>query len=96
MNRCEALCAGWRLRLIDSAGLRQTDDAIERAGQDLVRDMCQRVDVVITLAPADAPADDELCAIADIAAARESSRHVTSVETIIKHDKILAFAPFAL
>lgn len=48
--------AGWRLRLIDSAGLRATDDALEAAGQDLVRQARARADIVVYLHPADAGA----------------------------------------
>ena len=32
----ETICHGWRLRLLDSAGLRAGADAIEAAGQALV------------------------------------------------------------
>jgi len=46
--------AGWRLRLIDSAGLRATVDALEAAGQDLVRQARARADLVVYLHPADA------------------------------------------
>ncbi len=46
--------AGWRLRLIDSAGLRATTDVLEAAGQDLVRQARARADVVVYLHPADA------------------------------------------
>lgn len=46
---------GWRLQVIDSAGLRDTDDALERAGQDLVARARQRADVVLWLQPPAAP-----------------------------------------
>ena len=46
-----ALTFGWRLRLIDSAGLRATGDALEQAGQALVGEARQRADVVLRLEP---------------------------------------------
>jgi hypothetical protein len=46
---------GWRLRLVDGAGLRAGGDELERAGMDLVRAMRQRADVVVRLDPAPAP-----------------------------------------
>ena len=53
----EALSGGWRLRLIDSAGERDTDDSIERAGQELARTARSRVDLVLWLdVPGGAPA----------------------------------------
>ncbi len=45
----ETVVAGWRLRLIDSAGERPTDDALEAAGQDLVRQARAGADVVLRL-----------------------------------------------
>jgi tRNA U34 5-carboxymethylaminomethyl modifying GTPase MnmE/TrmE len=42
---------GWRLHLIDSAGLRAGGDALEQAGQALVEQARQRADVVIYLRP---------------------------------------------
>jgi len=52
----EALADGWRLRLVDSAGLREGGDTVERAGQDLVAQLRERADCVVHLSPADAPA----------------------------------------
>jgi tRNA U34 5-carboxymethylaminomethyl modifying GTPase MnmE/TrmE len=51
----EALIAGWRVRLLDSAGLRPSDDALERAGQDLAERARTAADLVLVLAPADRP-----------------------------------------
>ncbi len=48
-----ALVGGWRLRLFDSAGLRATDDPLERAGQDLVAQARGWADVVVRLVPPD-------------------------------------------
>lgn len=53
----ETLARGWRLRLLDSAGLRATEDPIERAGQRLVEAARARADLVLRLlAPGDPPA----------------------------------------
>jgi tRNA U34 5-carboxymethylaminomethyl modifying GTPase MnmE/TrmE len=50
----EALVHGWRLRLLDSAGLRASADDLERAGQELVAHARARADLVIYLrAPGD-------------------------------------------
>ena len=51
----ETLVDGWRLRLLDSAGLRPTDDPLERAGQALVAAARARADLVVSLRP---PGDD--------------------------------------
>jgi tRNA U34 5-carboxymethylaminomethyl modifying GTPase MnmE/TrmE len=51
----EVVFAGWRLRLLDSAGLRDSDDALERAGQDLVAAARARADMVVYLHPVDHP-----------------------------------------
>jgi len=45
----DTLVHGWRLRLIDSAGLRPTSDAIEAAGQALVDVARAEVDLVLFL-----------------------------------------------
>jgi tRNA U34 5-carboxymethylaminomethyl modifying GTPase MnmE/TrmE len=42
---------GWRLHLLDSAGLRATDDALEHAGQELVAKARAWADVVLYLRP---------------------------------------------
>lgn len=47
---------GWRLHLVDSAGLRATTDALEAAGQDLVAQARASADLVLYLHPADANA----------------------------------------
>ena len=51
----ETLIDGWRIRLLDSAGLRVTDDPLEQAGQALVAAARQRADLVLSLRP---PGDD--------------------------------------
>lgn len=47
----EVLHRGWRLRVLDSAGLRQSADAVERAGQALVAEVLAAADAVIELQP---------------------------------------------
>ena len=51
----ETLIDGWRVRLLDSAGLRPTEDPLEQAGQALVAAARQRADLVLSLRP---PGDD--------------------------------------
>ena len=43
---------GWPVRLVDTAGLRETDDAIEGEGVERARELVARADVVIRLTPA--------------------------------------------
>jgi tRNA U34 5-carboxymethylaminomethyl modifying GTPase MnmE/TrmE len=67
----EALVDGWRLRLLDSAGLRAAADDLERAGQELVAHARARADLVIHLrAPGDdsplVPGDLEVLGKADL------------------------------
>src|SRR5690606_40244198 len=50
----EVVHRGWRLILVDSAGLRPSEDPLERAGQDLVAAARARADLVVHLHPADA------------------------------------------
>jgi hypothetical protein len=69
-----ALTRGWRLRLHDTAGLRPTDDALERAGQALGRSLRTRADLVLWLAPGGAdlhpePGDLVVAAKADLGGA---------------------------
>jgi hypothetical protein len=49
----QTLVAGWRLRLLDSAGLRPSDDPLENAGQDLAERARGWSDAVIYLEPPD-------------------------------------------
>ncbi len=48
-----ALVGGWRLRLVDSAGLRPTADPLEQAGQELVVAARRWADLVLYLQPPD-------------------------------------------
>jgi len=59
----QTLVGGWRLLLVDSAGLRPTTDALEAAGQQLVAHARARADLVIHLAQpgtGPGPGDGEL------------------------------------
>ena len=48
---------GWPVRLVDTAGLRETADAIEGEGVSRARDLMKKADIVLNLTPADgAPA----------------------------------------
>ncbi|MEC9347598.1 MAG: tRNA uridine-5-carboxymethylaminomethyl(34) synthesis GTPase MnmE [Pseudomonadota bacterium] len=47
---------GWPLVLLDTAGLRETDDAVEREGTRRALDRATRADLVLELRPADASA----------------------------------------
>ena len=44
---------GWPVRLVDTAGLRETGDAIEGEGVARARDLMKRADIVLNLTPAD-------------------------------------------
>ena len=44
---------GWPVRLVDTAGLRDTDDAIEGEGVARARALIEKADVVLNLTPAD-------------------------------------------
>ena len=46
---------GWPVRLVDTAGLRDTDDAIEGEGVERARALIDKADVVVALSPADQP-----------------------------------------
>ena len=54
----ETTVAGWRLHLLDSAGLRPTADPLERAGQELVVGARARADLVLSLRPPEADVPD--------------------------------------
>ena len=59
---------GLRVTLIDSAGLRSTDDAVEAAGVDLARRSMRIADAVIVVVDGSNPLDDE-----DVGILRETS-----------------------
>ena len=43
---------GWPVRLVDTAGLRETEDAVEGEGVSRARDLMERADIVLNLTPA--------------------------------------------
>ena len=45
--------AGWPVRLVDTAGLRETTDDIEGEGVARARDLMEKADIVLNLTPAD-------------------------------------------
>lgn len=45
---------GWPVRLVDTAGLRETDDAVEGEGVARARALMEKADIVLNLTPADA------------------------------------------
>lgn len=50
---------GLNIRLADTAGIRQTDDAIEAAGLEMGRELMERADLVLLLADGTMPLADE-------------------------------------
>lgn len=60
--------AGWPIRLVDTAGLRETGDAIEGAGVVRARELIEQAEVVIELTPAAAePVKSETASASRIA-----------------------------
>ena len=70
----EVVIHGWRMRIIDSAGLRATDDVIEQAGQSLVAQARERVDVVCWLEPGERPESEAIAADDVIIAGKSDQR----------------------
>jgi len=56
---------GLNIRLADTAGIRQTDDAIEAAGLEMGRELMERADLVLLLADGTAPMSDETMSTAE-------------------------------
>ena len=52
---------GWPVRLVDTAGLRETADAIEGEGVARARDLMGKADIVLNLTPADSS-----CSLSDV------------------------------
>lgn len=52
---------GWPVRLVDTAGLRETADAIEGEGVVRARDLMEQADIVLNLTPADSS-----CSLSDV------------------------------
>ena len=52
---------GWPVRLVDTAGLRETGDAIEGEGVARARDLMKKADIVLNLTPADGDSAGGTC-----------------------------------
>ena len=52
---------GWPVRLVDTAGLRETGDAIEGEGVSRARDLMEKADIVLNLTPADGDSAGGTC-----------------------------------
>ena len=62
------LCGGVLLRLTDTAGIRETDDAVERLGVERSRSAAQRAELVLVVADGSAPLAPENEAVFALAA----------------------------
>lgn len=51
---------GLTIRLTDTAGIRETDDAIEAAGLEMGRELMEQADLILFIADASAPVDEEV------------------------------------
>jgi len=56
---------GLNIRLADTAGIRQTDDAIETAGLEMGRELMDKSDLILFLTDGTAPLSDDAMAIAN-------------------------------
>ena len=63
----KAVVGGVLLRLIDTAGIRETDDAVERIGVERSRRAAEQADLVLVLADGSRPMTDEDAAILRLA-----------------------------
>jgi small GTP-binding protein len=52
---------GWPVRLVDTAGLRESADAIEGEGVARARDLMEKADIVLNLTPADGDPTGGMC-----------------------------------
>jgi tRNA modification GTPase len=62
------LCGGVLLRLIDTAGLRETDDAVERIGVERARSALESADLVLAVIDGSQPPEQEDLALMEAAA----------------------------
>ena len=69
---------GWPVRLVDTAGLRETGDAIEGEGVSRARDLMEKADIVLNLTPADANRESHV--------ARHQSPPTRTIEVFSKCD----------
>ena len=69
---------GWPVRLVDTAGLRETEDAVEGEGVARARDLIGKADIVLNLTPADANRESPV--------ARHPSPSTRTIEVFSKCD----------
>ena len=69
---------GWTVRLVDTAGLRETEDAVEGEGVARARDLIGKADIVLNLTPADANRESPV--------ARHPSPSTRTIEVFSKCD----------
>ena len=69
---------GWPVRLVDTAGLRETEDAVEGEGVARARDLMEKADIVLNLTPADANRESPV--------ARHPSPSTRTIEVFSKCD----------
>ncbi len=69
---------GWPVRLVDTAGLRETEDAVEGEGVARARDLIEKADIVLNLTPADANRESPV--------ARHPSPSTRTIEVFSKCD----------
>ena len=69
---------GWPVRLVDTAGLRETEDAVEGEGVARARDFIRKADIVLNLTPADANRESPV--------ARHPSPSTRTIEVFSKCD----------
>lgn len=50
---------GWPLKLVDTAGIRETDDIVEQAGIERSRRALEQADLLLLMLPADCPLDEQ-------------------------------------
>ena len=69
---------GWPVRLVDTAGLREAEDAVEGEGVARARDLIEKADIVLNLTPADANRESPV--------ARHPSPSTRTIEVFSKCD----------
>ena len=60
---------GWPVRLIDTAGLRETTEVVEQLGIEVSREYLERADVVLACGDSDASLNDAMRAVATVSVA---------------------------
>ena len=76
---------GWPVRLVDTAGLPDTADAVEGEGVARARDLMEKADIIVHLSPADAPHSSP--------AASRPSLLARTIEVVSKCDLLPHHAP---